>query len=70
MYCKINKQKHCEKSQVANPMHTEMTSKVFDKLYSLLLLLLPKLDMAILAGRDDEVCPGKKGIFTFMRNKA
>lgn len=46
-----------------------MTSKVFDKLYSLILFLLPKLDMAILTGRDDEVCPEKKRIFTFIRNK-
>ena len=41
-------------------MHTEMASKVFDKLYSLILLLLPKLDMAILAGCDNEVRPEKK----------
>lgn len=32
-----------------------MTSKVFDKLYPLVLLLLPKFDMAILAGSEDEV---------------
>lgn len=37
-----------------------MTSKVFDKLYSLLLLLLPKFDMAVLAGCDNEVCPEKR----------
>lgn len=36
-----------------------MTSKVFDKLDSLILFLLPKLDMAILAGRDNEVRPEK-----------
>lgn len=44
-------------------LHTEMTSKVFNKLYSLLLLLLPKLDMAILAGCNNEVCPGKRNIY-------
>lgn len=36
-----------------------MASKVFDKLYSLILLLLPKLHMSILAGRDCEICPEK-----------
>ena len=34
-----------------------MTSEVFDKLYSLIFLLLPKLHMAVLAGCDDEVGP-------------
>lgn len=36
-----------------------MASEVFDKLYSLILLLLPKLHMSILAGRDYEICPEK-----------
>lgn len=38
-------------------MHTQMTSEVFDKLYSLVFLLLPKLHMAVLAGCDNEVGP-------------
>lgn len=57
------------KCQVIDSMNTEMTSKVFDKLYSLLLLLLPKLHVSILAGRDYEVCP-EKNEFTLRRNKA
>lgn len=36
-----------------------MTSKVFDKFYSLVLLLLPKLHMSILAGCDNKVGPAK-----------
>lgn len=36
-----------------------MTSKVFDKFYSLILLLLPKLYVSILAGCDNKVGPAK-----------
>lgn len=36
-----------------------MTSEVFDKFYSLILLLLPKLHVSILAGCDNEVRPAK-----------
>lgn len=46
-----------------------MASKVLDKLYSLLLLLLPELDMAVLAGCDNEVCPEKSMIY-LIRKKA
>lgn len=38
-----------------------MTPKVFDKLYPLVLFLLPEFDMAVLTGRDNEVCPEKRG---------
>lgn len=51
-------------------MHTEMASKVFDKLYSLVLLLLPKLDMAILAGCDNEVRPEKKRNIYFHKKQS
>ena len=34
-----------------------MAAKVLDKLYSLVFFLLPKLDVAVLTGCDDKVCP-------------
>ncbi len=60
----INEHKDSDKCQVIIITCTEMASKVFDKLYSLLLLLLPKLHVAILAGCDDEVFPKKKKILS------
>lgn len=48
------------KCQVMNSINTKMTSKVLDKLYALVLILLPKLYMSILARCDNKVCPGGK----------
>lgn len=39
---------------------TEVAAKVLDELYPVVLLLLPKLDVAILAGCDDEVRPEQR----------
>lgn len=45
-----------------------MTSKVFDKFDSLILLLLPKLYMSILAGCDDKISPAKVNGFSIKPN--
>lgn len=48
-----------EKSHIISSRNTQMTSKVFDKFYSLIFLLFPKLHVSILAGCDNEVGPAK-----------
>lgn len=45
---------------VRTKRYTKVTSEVFDKLNAFIFILFPKLDMTILTGCDNKICPRRK----------